>query len=361
METRIGILGVGGFGFFCMEQYLQMPGVRVTVIGGTKPEKYARLAEQYRIPHFVTDWRALVSHPEVDVVYLATPPFLRGEPAIAAFQAGKHVFCEKPLALSLAEADAMLRAAAEHERRLGINFVMRYSRLYAVLAAIVREGLLGVPQRLVFENLAADLPAAHWFWDPARSGTIPVEHGVHFFDIFAAMLGPGTVCWAARGQRASGAEDRWLAALRYADILATFYHAFATTSPLERTWCVLECARGRVRLEEWIPVRLRLEGQVSASEATRLRALLPEATVREEQMDGGPWLASGETINADRLIDVTADAGDKQAIYADAVREAMADFLAWTRDPAHQPQVTGADGRAALDIALQVRELARER
>ncbi|HEY3417136.1 MAG TPA: Gfo/Idh/MocA family oxidoreductase, partial [Armatimonadota bacterium] len=251
-DVRLGILGVGGFGLFCLEQYRQMPGVRITAIGGTQREKYARLAAEYAIPFFTVDWRELVTHPDVDVVYLATPPDLRGAPAIAALEAGKHVFCEKPLALTLEEADQMLATAEQQGVRLGVNFVMRYAGLYDLLGSLVTAGILGAPLHFSFENAASDLPAGHWFWDARRSGTIPVEHGVHFFDIFAAIFGQGDLRWAGRSRRPGGEEDRWLAILRYGDqMFGSFYHAFDLPSPLEETRAVIEFERGRVDINGW--------------------------------------------------------------------------------------------------------------
>jgi predicted dehydrogenase len=359
-EVRIGILGVGGFGRFCLEQYQRMLGVRVTAIGGTNVEKYAALARQYDIPHAFTDWRKLVTSRTVDIVHLATPPDLRLAPALAAIEAGKHVWCEKPLALSLADADAMLAAAAHRGVRVGINFVMRYSQLYDLLRTIVREALLGPPQRLLFENRASDLPPDHWFWKPERSGTIPVEHGVHFFDIFASILGRGWLCSATRTCRPAGVEDKWQFVMQYgAQTLASFYHAFDAPSPLERTWSVLECTRGRVRLDGWIPERLELDGLVNPREMTRLHALLPEAWVTTEELGGNVWRANGEQVEAATRIKVQLYTAEKTQVYGQAVRAAMADFITWTQHPTHRPRVTGEDGRIALALALRARELAR--
>lgn len=359
-DIRIGILGVGSFGRFCLEQFQRILGVRVTAVGDAAPERSIAVARQYQVPHALTEWRELVTHREVDIVHLATPPDLRRAPALAAIEAGKHVFCEKPLALTLADADAMLAAAARRGVRVGIDFVMRYSQLYDALRAIVHEGLLGPPLRLLFENQAADLPPDHWFWQPVRSGAIPVEHGVHFFDIIDSILGPGLLRWAGRACRAPGIEDKWQVVLQYGPwTLASFYHSFDVAGPLERTWCELACARGRVRLDGWIPERLELDGVMAPAEVARLQALLPEAWVTTQELGGNNLRANGEAVTANTLVRAQAVMPEKRLVYGQAVRAAMADFIAWTRQPGHRPRVTGADGRAALDLALRARELAR--
>ncbi len=350
--VRLGILGVGSFGQFCLEQYRRLPGVRITAICDILPEKSVRLAREYDIPFHTTDWRVLVTHPDVDVVYLATPPHVRVEPAIAAAEAGKHIFCEKPLALTLAGADAMLAAAHAHGVRLGINFVMRYSVLYRLLHKIIQSTIFGAPQRMLFENYAGDLPAGHWFWDLSRSGGVFVEHGVHFFDIFSWLFGTARLAWADAEPRATGEWDKWLAVVNYAPrAMSTFYHAFGSASALEQTRIQLQFTRGSIVLEGWIPERMMLHGLITDEEAAQLTALCPSVKccpVSEQvvRADGREWRVSQQATGS-------MDAGEKQAIYAQTVRAAMRDFLAWTSGDIPAPAVTGVDARAALDLALQ--------
>ncbi|MHB0935859.1 MAG: Gfo/Idh/MocA family protein [Armatimonadota bacterium] len=357
-QCGLGIIGVGGFGLFSLEEYRRLPEIRITAIAGTKPEKYAALAKQYEIPFHTTDWRALVTHPEVDIVYLATPPDTRTEMALAALEAGKHVFCEKPLALSLAEADRMLAAAERAGLRVGINFVMRYSRIYETIRSLVAERIFGEPQRFVFENHAGDLPASHWFWDPRRSGGILVEHGVHFFDIANTIFGEGRLHWAVMSRRESGEADRWWCALRYGErMYASFYHAFDKPSAIEHTRGTIECAQGALTIDGWFPTQLVVDGLLAPSVLERARELLPSAEVVQlpaPQM----VLADGRQREVTHSLKANVAIGNKEEAYAVAVGEAMRDFAAWARDAAHPPRVTGADGRAALAIALEAREMA---
>ena len=351
-QCRLGIIGVGGFGLFSLEEYRRLPEIRITAIAGTRPEKYAALAKRYNIPFHTTDWRALVTHPEVDLVYLATPPDTRAEMALASLEAGKHIFCEKPLALSLADADRMLAAAERAGLRVGINFVMRYSRLYDLVNALVAARIFGDPQRFVFENNAGDLPAGHWFWDPARSGGILVEHGVHFFDIAGAIFGAPQLLWAGMSRRENGEADRWLCALRYRErMFATFYHAFDKPSAVEHTRAVLECEQGTLALDGWFPTHLTVEGLLAPTAIDRARDLLPTAEVAPLP-EPQSVLADGRRREVTHRIRAMVSSGDKEQAYAAAVGEAMRDFAAWVRDDGHTPRVTGADGRAALATAL---------
>jgi predicted dehydrogenase len=359
-QIGLGIIGVGGFGLFALEQYRRLPEVRITAIAGTRAEKYAALAKQYDIPFHTTDWRALVAHPAVEVVYLATPPDTRAEMALAALAAGKHVFCEKPLALTLPDADDMLAAAEQAGLRVGINFVMRYSALYEQARAVVAARLFGEPQRFVFENAAGDLPGDHWFWDPRRSGGILVEHGVHFFDIAETIFGEGELRWAGMSRRASGAADRWLCILQYKErVFASFYHAFDKPSAVERTSSLIMCEQGMLTLDGWFPTQLTADGLLTAEAAEHAASLLPGAEITALP-EPQAVLANGSERVVTHRLRAKVEIGDKQAAYAAAVSAALVDFLAWVDDDAHRPRVTGTEGRAALALALAATGLARE-
>lgn len=357
-EIRLGIIGVGAFGRFTLEQYRKLPEARITAIAGTKQDKYAALAREFNVPFHTTDWRELVTHPEVDVVYLATPPDTRATMTLAALHAGKHVFCEKPLALSLVEADAMLANAARYGLRLGINFVMRYAKLYMLLGTLLREHLLGEAQQVIFLNAAGDLEHGHWFWDRTRSGGILVEHGVHFFDIFASMLGEGTVPNALVTRRSSGEADRWNCTVLYnKQIFANFTHAFDKPSPIEHTLAVIDTTLATITLVGWLPTALRLDGLVHVDALPRLTELLPDLII-DPLSEPMKVLADGQPHPVTHRLHGEINLAEKQAVYARAVSDAMADFLAWVRDPAHRPRVTAVEGRAALATALTARALA---
>lgn len=359
--TRLGIIGIGGFGLFCLDKCRFIPDVQVTAIAEINLTQMTELSRNFGIPFTTTDWRELIAHPEVDVVHIATPPSLHAEQAIAAAQAGKHIFCEKPLAISIKEADAIFAAADENDVRVGIDFVMRYSDLYDKVKIVTQEGLLGKPQRFLFENNAKDLPAGHWFWDPWLSGRIPVEHGVHFFDIFEDLFGPGVIQYAGRTTRPGGEEDKWLIVLQYGDqMYGSFYHGFYKPWMAERTWAEIDFERGRIRLDEWIPINLTLDGVVNTAEAERLAELFPGAEIAGLYVEKPQVLVNGTEMTVTHRIHAVANAGDKEDVYGKAIQDAMGDFVAWTRDSSHQPRVTGENGRHALKVALDAIARAEE-
>jgi predicted dehydrogenase len=104
-----------------------------------------------------------------------------------------------------------------------------------------------------FENYASDenLGPVHWFWDRSRSGGIFIEHGVHFFDLFAGWLGPGQVVAAQRGLRPGSSppiEEHVHCTVRYGpSMLVNFYHGFHQTGRMDRQELRLVFERGSVK------------------------------------------------------------------------------------------------------------------
>ncbi|MCH8342527.1 MAG: Gfo/Idh/MocA family oxidoreductase [Planctomycetes bacterium] len=90
---RLGVIGCGGFGLFALQHFVQLPGVELVGMAGTHREAAKRAAARYNIP-------------DIDLVYISTPPFLHHPQAMLALEASKHVICEKPLALTVEQADA---------------------------------------------------------------------------------------------------------------------------------------------------------------------------------------------------------------------------------------------------------------
>ena len=157
------------------------------------------------------DVEKLLARDDIDMVYIATPPFLHYSQALAALEAGKHVICEKPLAMTVEQADTMIAVGAEARPLAVANLMQRYNPIFDAVSRLIESHVLGDLLHGYFENYASDenLPREHWFWDRAKSGGIFIEHGVHFFDLFAGWLGPGAVVAAQRGIRpGSIAADR---------------------------------------------------------------------------------------------------------------------------------------------------------
>jgi 1,5-anhydro-D-fructose reductase (1,5-anhydro-D-mannitol-forming) len=140
------------------------------------------------------DWRALVADAELDAVYIATPVHLHAEQTIAAAEAGKHVLCEKPLAMSAAECARMLAACRANAVKLGVAYYRRFYPAVKQVKAIIDSGEIGAPvfvQMNAFEHF--DPPPDHpraWLLRPAIAGGGPMmDFGCHRIEVLVNLFG----------------------------------------------------------------------------------------------------------------------------------------------------------------------------
>jgi predicted dehydrogenase len=141
------------------------------VLCDAEPGHTARMAEEFGFARWTTDWRSLLDDPGVDLVSVTTPNGLHREMAVALLAAGKHVWCEKPMALTLADAEAMATAARDSRRvtMLGYNYIRNPAVQHA--RKLIRDGAIGEVfdfRGSVDEDYMAD-PALPWSWRLRRS------------------------------------------------------------------------------------------------------------------------------------------------------------------------------------------------
>ena len=362
----LGLIGPRGFGAFCTGAYHDADVARVAAFAGRDPLALAAAAAQYEVPKTYADWREMLSDPDVEAVHIVTPPDRHAEMAIAALQAGKHIFVEKPLATTTADAQAILTAAEAAGKVAGVNFVMRYDPLYQAVLAIACGGWLGRLTHVGFENYASDegLGNDHWFWDPIASGGIFVEHGVHFFDIIGSIAGaPARDVLGRTWKREDGTakEDRVQALVTYENgVEASFYHAFNRPGALEKQTAHFAFERGHMTLHGWIPTALELTAIVDDAGLAGLQSVLELETVNDGDfpVPGRVVRGNGRDFLVTRRVRAHQSLGGPTPVYLKAVQDAMADFAAAVRDPSHRRRVTAEDGAVSVAVAAAARESA---
>ena len=360
----LGMIGPRGFGAFCAEAYLEAGLITLAALAGRDQSNLDTLAARFGTPKTYTDWREMVQDPAVEAVHIVTPPDCHAAMAVAALNAGKHVFIEKPLATTLDDSRMILDAAAASGKVAGINYVMRYDPLYQTVQSIRDGGWLGELTHVGFENYASDegLDDGHWFWDPLASGGIFVEHGVHFFDIIGAIAGAPVQdvvgkTWV-RGD-GTGKEDRVQALVTYENgVDASFYHAFNRPGALERQTAQFAFERGHLTLHGWIPTSLSLSAIVDEAGAAGLSSVL---TLEDVTDDAFPATVrgNGKDLVVTRRVRAAQTLGEPTPVYRQAVKDAFTDFSRGIREPGYVPRVTVEDGAASLATAIAARDSAR--
>jgi predicted dehydrogenase len=191
-ELRVGVIGVGWAGQRHVEAYDAVPGARVVVLAGLEEKVRHKLATRYRIGREVARWEELLELDELDAVSIAVPTFLHAPIAIAAFERGLHVLCEKPIGRNAQEADAMVNAARGAERVLDVAFNHRQRGDFQRLKDAIDAGRLGRPYYAKAWWLRrTGIPTlGSWFTQSELAGGGPlVDVGVHVLDYSLFLLG----------------------------------------------------------------------------------------------------------------------------------------------------------------------------
>jgi predicted dehydrogenase len=151
--VKVAVVGLGYWGKNLLRTFGTLPGARVTGLCDVVPAQIARYAEQHPSARGTTDYAELLRREDVDAVVLATPPSQHHAMALPALRAGKHVWVEKPLALSLVEGSALVEAARQASRVLFVDETFLYDPLVREMKCIIDQGGLGEVCHLSFERL----------------------------------------------------------------------------------------------------------------------------------------------------------------------------------------------------------------
>lgn len=190
---RVAIIGAG-IGREHLDAYRELPGRFTVSTICDLDEQRARSIINADDIAVSTDLNAVLNDASIDIIDVCLPPHLHYGTALAALEAGKHVVCEKPLVNSLAQADALIAAAAKANRSITPVFQYRYGPAMQQLQALMDAGLTGKPYMASLEthwNRDAEYYAIPWrgTWDGERGGAV-LGHAIHNHDLLTHVLGP---------------------------------------------------------------------------------------------------------------------------------------------------------------------------
>ncbi len=169
-------------------------------------------ARRFNAQQAYTQFADLLRNPEVTVVAIHTPNTQHAEQAIAAARAGKHVFCDKPMATNAADAERMIRECEKAGVKLGVNFHNRFMPCFLETRRIIDSGEIGTVLMVQLEasaGPAAASVAASWRNDPAQAGLgTSMNVGVHVYDILRYLLSSEIVQVSSMFETAAGVMER---------------------------------------------------------------------------------------------------------------------------------------------------------
>lgn len=189
-KLRVGVVGVGGISESHIAGYKADPRVELAAFCDINEERLKEKGKRHGVTRLFTDVREMVKMPDLDAVSVCTWNSAHAPCTIAALEAGKHVLCEKPMAMNTAEAEAMREAARKSGKLLMIGFVRRFGNDCAVVQDFQREGYFGELYYAKATYLRRNGCPGGWFGDKSRSGGGPlIDLGVHVIDLTRYLLG----------------------------------------------------------------------------------------------------------------------------------------------------------------------------
>jgi predicted dehydrogenase len=183
----IGLIGAGGFARSVLIPAFREAGARLELVGGGSGPSAEHAVRELGFARAAPSVEALLADDSIDAVVVATRHGSHATIARDALRAGKHVFCEKPLALTAEELDGVLAAASDAERILTVGFNRRFSPLLAEVREFMRAP--AYPLLATYRVSAGELPADHWTHDLEQGGGRVHGEVCHFLDALAFIVG----------------------------------------------------------------------------------------------------------------------------------------------------------------------------
>lgn len=228
-RLRIGVIGLGWFGEIHCDTIMGVPDLELAALCTRTPDRLAALARKFGVKKIYRDYRDMLADAEIDAVSVVTMWDQHTEPAIAALEAGKHVFLEKPMASTVADCGKIIAASKRSKGILLVGHICRFNPRYRMAKQAIEAGRIG---RIVAMSSRRNIPAA---WTPEilnKIGPI-VGDAIHDTDLMLWFTGDRIVSAYAQTVDVRG--------LKFPDIGQTMYRfKGGATATLETVWCMPE-------------------------------------------------------------------------------------------------------------------------
>lgn len=211
-QLRIGIIGINGRGR--LSRYWHQPEGRSVVVGAADivPEYLDDFRRYGNKDAFITtDYRELIARDDVDAIAVTTPDYCHAEQTVAALEAGKPVFCDKPMAITIDGCDSMIAASRESGQKLMIGFNMRYMHHIRKMKEMIDAGMIG-EVKAVWTRHFVGMGSQYYFHDwhalKRNCTSLLLQKGSHDIDVMHFLSGSYTKRVAAFGGRDFYGGDR---------------------------------------------------------------------------------------------------------------------------------------------------------
>lgn len=209
-KVGVGIIGSGFVANLHAEAFKSVHNAEVLAVASVMDDQARAFANTHHVPHVFSDFKQMLELDEIELVTIGVPNFLHAEACVAAARAGKHVVCEKPLAVTLEDADRMIEECRTNGVKLMYAEELCFAPKYVRAKTLADEGAIG-KLYMVKQSEKHSGPHASWFWDVDVSGGGAVlDMGCHAFQFFRWVMGnvPVKNVFASMGTYAHGDKTK---------------------------------------------------------------------------------------------------------------------------------------------------------
>jgi predicted dehydrogenase len=329
-KVGVGLVGVGAMGRVHAENVaLKIPRARLVAIADSLVEPARKVASSLGVDNVYSDFGGLIDDKNVETILMAVPPYLKKDMIVRAARAGKHIFVEKPMTLSLKDADEIIRETDNAKVKIQVGYQRRFDNSFRRAETAIKEGKIG--KVLMMSSHTRDPPglSPNYYLDFAKSGGIMADTCSHDFDVI-----------------------RWLSQSEvtkvYADGEILVYHKELDPSGIP----------------DHVVVTLTLKGGAMAHVDSCAYAVYGYDVQAEViGMKGAAFVGIGER-NATTILDESGHRGEYPASYAErfaqAYHDEVEDFVNCILED-RTPKVTARDGKAAIEIGFAADESMRRK
>ena len=187
-NLKVGIVGCGRVTEMRHLPVLSdIPGIEVAALADSDPERIKKIGRKFDISHRFSRFEQLISRPDLDIVAVCVPASYHAEIAVAALNKGKHLFIEKPLALSLDDCDAIIQNVRPGQHAT-VGFNLRYHRLVQKAQRLIIEGITGPIEAIRSIHTAFHETIPAWRQRRRTGGGVLYEQAVHHIDLWRLLL-----------------------------------------------------------------------------------------------------------------------------------------------------------------------------
>lgn len=255
-SLRVAVIGIGEIAQKGHLPGFVKAGAQVSAVCSKSNPQLEKIAEQYQAQRAYRDWREMLEAGGFDAVSVCTPPFLHCDMAVESARKGYHVLVEKPMAITLAECDRMIKTADEAEVLLMVSHNQRFMAVHQIAKDIMVSGELGQPYLVhsVFGHPGPEIwsPKQEWYFKPELAGLgVMADLGYHKIDLMTWMTGQEVAeisAFTRTFEKQTTLEDTVVFALRFTGgALGTLHASWVFRGDWENSMTI-RCERGVLRI-----------------------------------------------------------------------------------------------------------------